>query len=129
MTRGSLTAGYEPSATSTPPSHRVARRIVPPTPSAPGIASPAPPTSTAEPSGRSPSARPSATGSARSAVCTGADETFAKQVGFADFYFGADGYAHKMGILQSLPVPGPLLTAKMAPWLPGCVLGFLRRRM
>src|SRR5262249_37542990 len=41
----------------------------------------------------------------------GADEAFVKQVGFADFYFGAKGYAHKMGVVQSLPVPGPLLTA------------------
>jgi choline dehydrogenase-like flavoprotein len=60
---------------------------------------------------------------------TGADETFVKQVGFADFYFGTKGYAHKMGIVQSLPVPGPLLTARMAPLLPRPVLRFLRRRM
>src|SRR5262249_17287396 len=41
----------------------------------------------------------------------GADDTFVKQVGFSDYYFGTKGYAHKMGIVQSLPVPGPLLTA------------------
>jgi choline dehydrogenase-like flavoprotein len=60
---------------------------------------------------------------------TRADEVFVKQVGFADYYFGAKGYAHKMGIVQSLPVPGPLLTAKMAPLVPRPVLRFLRRRM
>jgi choline dehydrogenase-like flavoprotein len=59
----------------------------------------------------------------------GADETFVKQVGFADYYFGAKGYAHKMGIVQSLPVPGPLMTAKMAPFLPASIQAFLRRRM
>jgi choline dehydrogenase-like flavoprotein len=61
---------------------------------------------------------------------TGADVTFAKQVGFADYYLGAKGYEHKMGLVQSLPVPGPLLTAKTAPrWLPRRLLGLLRRRM
>jgi choline dehydrogenase-like flavoprotein len=59
----------------------------------------------------------------------GADETFVKQVGFADYYFGARGYAHKMGLIQSLPVPGPLLMLKMAPLLPRTVLRFLRQRM
>jgi choline dehydrogenase-like flavoprotein len=60
----------------------------------------------------------------------GGDETFIKQVGFADYYFGAEGYAHKMGLVQSLPVPGPLLTAKMAPsLLPKSIMRFLRQRM
>jgi choline dehydrogenase-like flavoprotein len=57
------------------------------------------------------------------------EDTFVKQVGFADYYFGAEGYAHKMGVVQSLPVPGPLMMAKMAPYLPKAILGFLRRRM
>jgi choline dehydrogenase-like flavoprotein len=62
--------------------------------------------------------------------CTRADEEFVKQVGFADYYFGAQGYTHKLGLVQSLPVPGPLLTAKMAPrLLPHSLLQFLRRRM
>ena len=56
----------------------------------------------------------------------GADEAFVKQVGFADYYFGSKGYAHKMGLVQSLPVPGPLLTAKMAPLLPRAAVRFLR---
>ena len=60
---------------------------------------------------------------------TGADTTFVKQVGFADYYFGVKDYPHKMGIVQSLPVPGPLLTAKMAPLLPHPVFRYFRRRM
>jgi choline dehydrogenase-like flavoprotein len=61
---------------------------------------------------------------------TGADETFVKQVGFWDYYFGTKGYAHKMGLVQSLPVPGPLLTARMAPpGFPRSLIEHLRRRM
>jgi choline dehydrogenase-like flavoprotein len=60
---------------------------------------------------------------------TGADETFVKQVGFADFYFGINGFPHKMGLVQSLPVPGPLLTRKMAPLMPKRLVRFLRGRM
>lgn len=60
----------------------------------------------------------------------GADEGFVKQVGFSDFYFGTKEFAHKMGLVQSLPVPGPLMLAKAASrWLPRWVLDFLRRRM
>lgn len=58
-----------------------------------------------------------------------AEETFVKQVGFADYYFGAGEYGHKMGVVQSLPVPGPLMVAKMAPYLPGVFARLLRRRM
>jgi choline dehydrogenase-like flavoprotein len=57
------------------------------------------------------------------------EDTFVKQVGFADYYFGDGGYTHKMGVIQSLPVPGPLMMAKMAPYLPTAILGILRRRM
>jgi choline dehydrogenase-like flavoprotein len=61
---------------------------------------------------------------------TGGDTSFVKQVGFADHYFGTKGYAQKMGLVQSLPVPGPLLTAKLAPVrLPGPVVRFLRQHM
>ena len=60
----------------------------------------------------------------------GADETFIKQVGFSDYYFGTNEFAHKMGLVQSLPVPGPLMLAKAASrWLPRPVLDFLRPRM
>jgi choline dehydrogenase-like flavoprotein len=61
---------------------------------------------------------------------TRADETFVKQVGFADYYFGTEGFPHKMGLIQSLPVPGPLFTAKNSPRLvPRPVQRFLRRHM
>jgi choline dehydrogenase-like flavoprotein len=60
---------------------------------------------------------------------SGADETFVKQVGFADYYFGTKRCAHKMGIVQSLPVPGPLLMSKMAPLAPRPLLRWLRRRL
>ena len=58
-----------------------------------------------------------------------ADSSFIKQVGFADFYFGTKRYPHKMGIVQSLPVPGPLMTAKMSPFVPEPVRQFLRQRV
>jgi choline dehydrogenase-like flavoprotein len=61
---------------------------------------------------------------------TGADQTFVKQVGFADYYFGSANYHHKLGLVQSLPVPGPLLFRKMSPrLLPRRFLEFIRRRM
>ena len=60
---------------------------------------------------------------------TGADQSFVKQVGFTDYYFGSQEFAHKLGLIQSLPVPGPLLVAKMAPFLPKKVAQFLRQRM
>jgi choline dehydrogenase-like flavoprotein len=58
-----------------------------------------------------------------------AETSFIKQVGFADFYFGTKKYPHKMGIVQSLPVPGPLMTAKMSPFLPAPVRQFFRQRI
>ncbi len=57
------------------------------------------------------------------------ESSFVKQVGFADFYFGTKKYPHKMGIVQSLPVPGPLMAAKMSPLVPDPVRQFLRQRM
>ena len=61
---------------------------------------------------------------------TGAEAGFVKQVGFADYYFGTKKFAHKIGYVQSLPVPGPLMTAKTAPrFFPRWLLRFLRRRM
>jgi choline dehydrogenase-like flavoprotein len=61
---------------------------------------------------------------------TGADATFAKQVGFADYYFGTSGFADKLGVIQSLPVPGPLMMAKSGgKRVPGGMVRFLRRRM
>jgi choline dehydrogenase-like flavoprotein len=60
---------------------------------------------------------------------TGADKTYVKQVGFADYYFGAPGFAHKMGLVQSLPVPGPLMLARAVRFVPRALLAALRRRM
>jgi choline dehydrogenase-like flavoprotein len=57
-------------------------------------------------------------------------EGFIKQVGFADYYFGTRNYPHKMGLVQSLPVPGPLLLQKAASrWLPRTCLDVLRAHM
>jgi choline dehydrogenase-like flavoprotein len=61
---------------------------------------------------------------------TGGEETFVKQVGFADYYFGTKNYAHKLGLIQSLPVPGPLMTAKAGgKHLPRGLIRLLRGRM
>jgi len=61
---------------------------------------------------------------------TQADATFVKQVGFADFYFGTNDLPEKMGILQSLPAPGPLMLQKTGlKYVPAPVLNSLRRRM
>ncbi len=60
---------------------------------------------------------------------TKADTSFVKQVGFADYYFGCPGYRAKIGLVQSLPVPGPLLLQKMAPLLPRRARTFLRSHM
>jgi choline dehydrogenase-like flavoprotein len=59
----------------------------------------------------------------------GAHESFVKQVGFADYYHGSKEYPHKMGIVQSLPVPGPLLLSKQAPLVPRPLINLLRQRM
>jgi choline dehydrogenase-like flavoprotein len=61
---------------------------------------------------------------------TGASDTFIKQVGFADFYFGTSDCPHKMGLVQSLPAPGPLMLKKSGlKKVPMWVLQFLRRRL
>jgi choline dehydrogenase-like flavoprotein len=61
---------------------------------------------------------------------TGAEETFIKQVGFHDYYFGTQRYAHKLGLIQSLPIPGPLLLSKgMSTRLPSPMIHLLRRHM
>jgi choline dehydrogenase-like flavoprotein len=61
---------------------------------------------------------------------TGANDTFVKQVGFADFYYGTADCPHKLGIVQSLPAPGPVMLAKsgLNRW-PRCAIRFLRKRM
>ena len=61
---------------------------------------------------------------------TQADRTFVKQVGFADFYFGTDELPEKMGILQSLPAPGPLMLQKTGlRYVPRIILNGLRGHM
>jgi choline dehydrogenase-like flavoprotein len=61
---------------------------------------------------------------------TGADGTYVKQVGFADFYHGTKDYAHKLGLVQSLPAPGPAMLAKAtSSRLPAAALRWLRRHM
>jgi choline dehydrogenase-like flavoprotein len=64
------------------------------------------------------------------AKSTDADRTFVKQVGFADYYFGTPAMPEKMGIIQSLPAPGPLMLAKTGlKRLPRSIVNFLRRQM
>jgi choline dehydrogenase-like flavoprotein len=61
---------------------------------------------------------------------TGADETFVKQVGFADYYLGTPDFSHKLGLIQSLPIPGPLMMARNgATHLPARWIQYLRQRM
>jgi choline dehydrogenase-like flavoprotein len=60
---------------------------------------------------------------------TGAEETYVKQVGFHDYYFGTSQNPDKMGVIQSLPVPGPLMVAKAGARLPRPLVQFLRKRM
>ena len=61
---------------------------------------------------------------------TGATQTFIKQIGASDFYFGTRNLPEKMGIIQSLPAPGPLMMAKSGMrWVPHWMLRILRSRM
>jgi choline dehydrogenase-like flavoprotein len=47
---------------------------------------------------------------------TGADQTFIKQVGLDDYYLGTPDLPEKMGLIQSLPAPGPaMLRARLLP--------------
>src|SRR5262249_47404499 len=59
---------------------------------------------------------------------TTADTSFVKQLGFADYYFGSKKHQHKMGLVQSIAVPGPLMAAKVAPFVPEPVRAFLLKR-
>jgi choline dehydrogenase-like flavoprotein len=61
---------------------------------------------------------------------TGAHDSFVKQLGFADYYFGAPGYPHKLGLIQSLPVPGPAMIAKATSrHLPRSFVQYMRAHM
>ncbi len=64
------------------------------------------------------------------AQSTESSRTFVKQVGLSDFYFGTKELPEKMGIVQSLPAPGPLMMAKSGMKLvPRWMLNILRSRM
>jgi GMC oxidoreductase len=60
---------------------------------------------------------------------TASASPFIKQVGFSDYYFGTKAYPHKMGVIQSLSVPGPLMAAKASPFVPAAVREFLCKRI
>ena len=61
---------------------------------------------------------------------TGATDTFIKQIGSSDYYFGTRDLPEKMGIVQSLPAPGPWMMAKTGmKWVPHWMLNILRSRM
>ena len=61
---------------------------------------------------------------------TGADRTFVKQLGFSDFYFGTQQMPEKMGLVQSLPAPGPLMLKKSGlKHVPTFLLNKLRSHM
>ena len=61
---------------------------------------------------------------------TGASQTFIKQIGSSDYYFGTRDLPEKMGIVQSLPAPGPWMMAKSGmKWVPHWMLKILRSRM
>ena len=61
---------------------------------------------------------------------TGADRTFVKQLGFSDFYFGTQQMPEKMGLVQSLPAPGPLRLKKSGlKHVPTFLLNKLRSHM
>jgi choline dehydrogenase-like flavoprotein len=61
---------------------------------------------------------------------TGATQTFIKQIGSSDYYFGTRDLPEKMGIVQSLPAPGPWMMAKTGmKWVPHWMLKILRSHM
>lgn len=45
----------------------------------------------------------------------GGADRFIKQIGFTDLYFGTNDFPHKLGYVQTLPVPGPLSVRHNAP--------------
>lgn len=61
---------------------------------------------------------------------TDADRDFIKQIGFTDFYFGTAELREKMGLVQSLPAPGPRMLGKTGlRFTPDWLRNGLRRRM
>ncbi len=61
---------------------------------------------------------------------TEAGRTFVKQVGCSDYYYGTRELPEKMGIIQSLPAPGPLMMARSGlKLIPVWMLNILRSRL
>jgi choline dehydrogenase-like flavoprotein len=61
---------------------------------------------------------------------TGGATTFIKQLGISDYYLGTPSLSEKMGIVQSLPAPGPQMMALNGlGWLPAVFRRLLRSRM
>jgi choline dehydrogenase-like flavoprotein len=61
---------------------------------------------------------------------TQGDATFVKQLGFADYYEGTRSYRQKLGLIQSLPVPGKHLIAKtVSKFLPEGLVMRLRTHL
>lgn len=61
---------------------------------------------------------------------TGGAAQFIKQLGFTDLYFGTKEFPHKLGYVQTLPVPGPLSVRQNAPVpVPLALAGQLAKRM
>ena len=61
---------------------------------------------------------------------TGGTDGFIKQLGFTDLYLGNRDFPHKLGYVQTLPVPGPLTVQQNAPVpIPHRVAQFLNKRM
>lgn len=61
---------------------------------------------------------------------TGGADTLIKQLGFTDLYLGSSEFPHKLGLAQTVPVPGPLSIQAELPFpLPTAIARFLLKRM
>lgn len=59
----------------------------------------------------------------------GVDARFHKQLGLSDLYLGTPGFRHKLGLVQSIPIPGPeTLKAKLGGLIPSRLARALTRR-
>ncbi|MEL7039582.1 MAG: GMC family oxidoreductase [Cyanobacteria bacterium J06592_8] len=61
---------------------------------------------------------------------TGGADSLIKQLGFTDLYLGSAEFPHKLGLAQTVPVPGPLSMQSEVPFpLPTAIARFLLKRM
>ncbi|MFZ1030064.1 MAG: GMC family oxidoreductase [Limnoraphis robusta] len=61
---------------------------------------------------------------------TGGADSLIKQLGFTDLYLGSPEFPHKLGLAQTVPVPGPLSIQAELPFpLPNAIARFLLKRM